>query len=393
MELEWIDETDGQSAAAALVENHARLIEAEVAEFVLAAHWADLHDDRSIAAGAGSGRVLPGSERVKQSGGAGTPLVGEFAAAELGCLLGRSTFAASILMADAVDVRHRLPRLWDELKTGQVRVWQVRQVASRTRAVGLTLEQAQTVDSATTPYLGSLPWSRFQDLLEAKIIEADPEGAESRRIAAAMERFVATGQCNEYGLKTVIAKAAAGDAIFFVAMCDRIAQILLLEGDTDPVGARRSKALGILATPARALALVTKYEATTLVEPADPLVEPVETTPEPDPLVEPVETTPSRLVRSPATLYLHLSKEAFDAALAGEARGVVRMEGVGPITVAQAREFLRHANVTIKPVIDLAADHPVDSYEVPARMREQLHLRTPSCVFPFSRKPLPPQGC
>lgn len=60
------------------------------------------------------------------------------------------------------------------------------------------------------------------------------------------------------------------------------------------------------------------------------------------------------------------------------------MEGVGPITVAQAREFLRHANVTLRPVIDLAADHPVDSYEVPTRMREQLHLRTPSCVFPFS---------
>lgn len=71
MELEWIDDTDGQSAADALVANHARLIEAEVAEFVLAAHWADLHDARSVASGAGSGRVLPGSERVKQAGGAG----------------------------------------------------------------------------------------------------------------------------------------------------------------------------------------------------------------------------------------------------------------------------------------------------------------------------------
>ena len=56
----------------------------------------------------------------------------------------------------------------------------------------------------------------------------------------------------------MVARAQAGDAVFFVAMCDRVAQILLLEGDTDPVGARRSKALGILANPARALALLTR---------------------------------------------------------------------------------------------------------------------------------------
>ncbi|MGZ8741474.1 MAG: hypothetical protein ACXWXO_00985, partial [Nocardioides sp.] len=89
MELGWIDGTDGQAAADALVLNHARLVEAEVAEFVLAARWADLHDGRSLENGTGSGRKLPGTERAKRYGGAGTPLVGEFAAAELGCLLGR----------------------------------------------------------------------------------------------------------------------------------------------------------------------------------------------------------------------------------------------------------------------------------------------------------------
>ncbi len=50
-------------------------------------------------------------------------------------------------------------------------------------------------------------------------------------------------------------------------MCDRIAQILLLEGDTDPVGARRSKALGILANPARALALLTRHAGADAPEP------------------------------------------------------------------------------------------------------------------------------
>ncbi|HEX7276859.1 MAG TPA: hypothetical protein VF244_05745, partial [Acidimicrobiales bacterium] len=64
--------------------------------------------------------------------------------------------------------------------------------------------------------------------------------------------------------------------------------------------------------------------------------------------------------------------------------GVARMEGVGPITIGQASEFLRHSHVTIKPVIDLEADRPVDGYEVPDRLREQMHLRSPGSVFPWS---------
>ncbi len=133
MELGWIAGTDGQAAADALVSNHARLVEAEAAEFVLAAHWADLHDEHTLTtgsgSGSGSGRVLPGTERARRYGGAGTPLVGEFAAAELGCLVGRGPEAAGTLLADALDVRHRLPAHWAALTSGEARVWQVRQVA------------------------------------------------------------------------------------------------------------------------------------------------------------------------------------------------------------------------------------------------------------------------
>ena len=103
--------------------------------------------------------------------------------------------------------------------------------------------QAREVDAATTPYLATLPWGRFVDLLEARIIAADPDAAEQRRVTAELERFVITGQSNEHGLKTLVAKATAGEVIYLVAMVDRIAEILLHQGDTDPVGARRSKAL------------------------------------------------------------------------------------------------------------------------------------------------------
>ena len=49
------------------------------------------------------------------------------------------------------------------------------------------------------------------------------------------------------GLQTVIGRAAGGDATWFLAAVNRIADILASEGDEDLVGARRFKAIGILA--------------------------------------------------------------------------------------------------------------------------------------------------
>ena len=153
--------------------------------------------------------------------------------------------------------------------------------------------------------------------------------------------------------------------IFFVAMCDRIAQILLLEGDEDPVDVRRSKAVGILANPARALALLQKHAGTA----------PFETD-----CASPFPVDPDKL-RPRAVLYVRVSEEALHTG-----RGVAQCEntGVGPITVGQVREFLGHCHVTVRPVLDLRDQVPVDAYEVPGRMREALRLARPSSVFPWS---------
>jgi hypothetical protein len=41
--------------------------------------------------------------------------------------------------------------------------------------------------------------------------------------------------------------------------------------------------------------------------------------------------------------------------------------------------------INLKPVIDLPAGHiPVDSYEIPASLREQIQLRHPADVFPYA---------
>jgi hypothetical protein len=92
----------------------------------------------------------PGRERARRIGGAGTPEVAEFAAGELGARLGMSTISAWMLMADGLDIAHRLPLLWGRVEAGEVRVHLARLVARRSR--DLTAGQAAYVDERVAPY-------------------------------------------------------------------------------------------------------------------------------------------------------------------------------------------------------------------------------------------------
>ncbi|MBA3309735.1 MAG: hypothetical protein H0U28_06695 [Nocardioidaceae bacterium] len=63
---------------------------------------------------------------------------------------------------------------------------------------------------------------------------------------------------------------------------------------------------------------------------------------------------------------------------------MARVEGVGPVSLDQAKKWLGHGRVTIQPVLDIAGMAPVDAYEIPDRMREAAHLMTPADVFPYA---------
>jgi hypothetical protein len=352
-------------------------------------------------------------------GGDGTPTVGDFAPAELGCVLRISDGAADRLIGDALDLRHRLPEIWAAALVGRVPAYQARRIATATRH--LSVEQAGWVDAQLAPSLGAVSWGRLETLLQAKIIEADPVGAEQRAALAAQERFVRLGRASEHGLKLIIARATAGDAIWFKATIDRIAEILALQGDSDSVEVRRSKAIGILAQPARALQLLCEHqrdewdgatepaaaaeaaetehhaEPADVAEPAD-LAEPADIAEATDTAeadqnaeldvvadhqslrLEPPPFDPDR-ARPRAVVYVHLSSEALT-----DGSGVVRVEDVGPVLLGRLRSVLGdRCMINLKPVIDLPAGHtPVDSYEIPARLREHLQLRYPADVFPYA---------
>jgi len=80
-------------------------------------------------------------------------------------------------------------------------------------------------------------------------------------------------------------------------------------------------------------------------------------------------------------VYVHLSEEALNAGT-----GVARVEDVGPVLLNRLHAILGdHCSISMKPVINLAAGHtPVDSYEIPASLREQILLRNPADVFPYA---------
>jgi hypothetical protein len=247
-----------------------------------------------------------------------------------------------------------------------------------------------------------MPWPRFARILSATILEADPALAAERADRARMAQDVFSFD-SEDGLKTVVAKAAAGEAIWFLATVNRIAEILAARGDTDPVGTRRARALGILAQPAEALRLLMEHQhdrtdqpnESSEREPAEPDATfddepdaPSEREPESD--VEPDDHYSLSMAPPPAfdakaarprvVLHFHLS----DAALRS-GHALVRCEDGGPLRLAELVEFLGRTGcqIRIQPVLDPTEVAPVDGYEIPQRLRAAVRARQIADVFPF----------
>src|SRR3954449_2695899 len=162
-----VEVATGPQLADRIASTHETLREAECEELVLAAAWADLHYLDT-----GSEDYRPLVQRACAWGGEGCPPVAEHCAHELGALRGTGAVAARMLIADALDLRHRLPRLWALVSTGAVRAWQARAVAQATHE--LSWEACAEVDQALSPSLPRLAWPRVLRLLAAPGLGAAP---------------------------------------------------------------------------------------------------------------------------------------------------------------------------------------------------------------------------
>ena len=194
----------------------------------------------------------PGGERPRRFGGVGTPLVAEFSPATFAARLGMSTHAARGLMADALDLAHRLPRLWERVQALEVRASYARLVAGKTR--DLTTVQAGYVDERVVESAdGRIPWSRFELLVEAAVKAADPEAAAVREEAERRRQFANPTASTEEGMRGFYIRGPFATIARLDAMVAFFAAALAHLGDTTSEDERRVKAVLILTNPVHAL--------------------------------------------------------------------------------------------------------------------------------------------
>jgi hypothetical protein len=347
------------AAEAVVVERRAT----QVHDLLLVLRWADLHGgDPQLEPGAVPTRY--GGDRLVQLGGDGTPSVQELCVHELAVARCTHPMSTRGTMADALDLRHRLPGVWAQVLELACEPWVATKVARMSRR--LDRQQVGVVDLAVAEAIGGHAPGRVLELAEAKVIEADTAAHATRIDEARRQRGVWVGRTDvDTGTRNVFARIEPGDAAWVDATLERIADALAarpvllrahhpdLPAALDDVSRQelRAIAFGWLVRPDDVRDLLSEAEG-------------------------PVRRKPHHR----AVMYLHLH----ESALAGTSDGVARVEGLGPLLLEQLAALLGHAQVSVKPVIDLDEHTSVSAYEFPTKVSERARLRCVGDVFPYA---------
>ncbi|GAB3019509.1 hypothetical protein GCM10011376_29260 [Nocardioides flavus (ex Wang et al. 2016)] len=378
---EVADDLSATDVLSAIRDRKAAENQAAADQLLLAARWADLHPPESIHSAASF--TVPGCEHEEPLAGDGTPLVAEFCVAELGTVLGISSTAAKKLIGHALELRHRLPRLWEQVHAEQVPAWRARSVAETTihSSPALTREAAGFVDAQVAAVAGRIGSAQL-DRLVAETIKrydlavADPAADPEDGYLFVDPRHVTvdTDDVHYAGTLRIEAEIDLADALDLDRAVTHKAQEQKALGSTESLDVRRAKALGELARTQTALDLhfqgngvESRISATEADQPNLPAAREV-------------------------MIHAH-----FDASLSGDTTvfgPTGRMEnGQRLVLLEQIRSWCggSRTQVTIKPVIDLNTPLAAQGYAIPDRIREQVILRDRTCVFPFCTRPA--RGC
>ena len=336
-------------------------------QLLLAATWADRHPPESIHDAAAF--TVPGSEHEEPIAGAGCPAVAEFCIAELGAVLGTSTTSAKRLMGHALELRHRLPRLWARVHAGAVPAWRARAVAEATihATPALTREAAGWVDSqvaGVAARVGPAQLDRLvaeaikrHHLAEEPIDHDDGIGVDPRYV-----RFD-HDEVSYAGTVRVEAEVGIVDGLDLDHALRQRAAVLKALGSTESLDVRRSRALGELARLQTSLDLAAAAGAVRDVD----------------------RLPPAREVVLHAHLEVHATK---DGGIAFGPTGRLE-EGQRLVLLDQVKSWCGDSGTTVvvRPVIDLSSRLETPAYAVPDRIREHVVLRDRTCVFPWCSRP------
>ena len=303
--------------------NRRAVTDLEVERLLLAVEWAALHP------GADVDESVPWADRDLEVAGPGAPTVAEFSIAEFALAIGISTDAGVRYVGDAVELCHRLPRLWARVMAGEVPVWKARRFAANTKA--LSMDAASYVDRHLAPIAHKCSYAQIDHTVDDARKRYDPEAAEERRIAAAEARHfdIHLRQVSFDGLVHVDGDLDLADAYALNELITTRAATLDPEL---PLDVRRAMAAGQLGT---------------------------------------ADTGVTREV----VVYTHTRPDT----------SMVEVENTrSTVTPEQLRSWCQQAGttVTVRPVLDLNEQITTGSYKATERQKEQAWLIHPRCVFP-----------
>ncbi|HEX2856498.1 MAG TPA: DUF222 domain-containing protein [Propionibacteriaceae bacterium] len=360
-------------------------------EVALLAHFADCtaHIENT---GESTPRVLHG-DRMVPGGSDGTPEVSEFAALEVAALWNEGVEGVDARIHEALDLRHRFPHLWRHVMAGQLPVWVAAKITGK--ASRLDRETAGRLDAQLEPVVCTVPIPRLLRLVDGLVLKlTPPTGVEADRADDRAGRGVWIRQ-RPYDRATTVASLSAildaSDADALEQQVRRIAHILAQGGDTRSLDTRRAAALGLMAFPARALQLL---QASILDELPTDLGEtwgPCPAAGQAGHLCGQITSDPDKLLPT-AEIIVHLTDTDVSGDSTQRQQRVARVERIGPVLTDWLGDLLPNHRITVRPVLDVSTMRPVDSYEIPDRMREAIGYRQTYDAFPGSTRHTS-QGC
>src|SRR6478672_9146619 len=257
-----VRDLDASAVLDAVVERRRTADRAEAELLALAVHWVDLHPATSEhpaatfptqRAGGLASALGPSFFDRCPLAGVGTPAVAEFAVEELSAALGLSHSAGLSLVAEAVELRYRLPRLWALVQDGNLQAWRARRVAQVSTQLSAAAVAFVDRHLAVTARANRLP--ALGPVLHEARLRCDPDQAAAVEQNALDHRGVWLDHRQSTATTLVTARMDTLDALDLDATVGDLAGLLGRLGDDRALEIRRASALGMLAHPQRALDL------------------------------------------------------------------------------------------------------------------------------------------
>ena len=340
------------------------------------------------------------NEKLIRIGAAGTPTVSEFLPAELAAMLGISEYSATSRLSRLLNLRYRHEAVWASVLELAIDPALALKVAAELS--DLPIDTAKKAGERWLRKQDGLSWGAAMRELEKCIAWAAPEHVAAKEADALNARFVGVHGRKDGSIR-VSAQLDLLEGKYLDAAVEQMAGVLL---EQDPEcwemnrDNLRAKALGVLANPAYALALLQQEAQEPLCSLEPLIVDGRDNTFDvggalDDPHTDeatirklPHEcsghicgqiTVPPSKLQPAVNLFVHIDPDTVET-------GVARIEQAGAITTKTLTYLLQDKQVVVRPVIDLPNIPEEAAYRPSAVLKEAVILTHEREAFPFSAR-------